>query len=251
MKRILVLLAVLALASCSKNEITVVTFNTGVFSIHEGDTMADAAAFLKKTGADAIGLNELDSCNRRHAINQAEEFARLLGGWHCHFAGAFPYAEGSYGNAIVCRDRILKSGRIALPRADGAEERCVAYVETPRYVLAATHLDHVGREARVEQAKAINDWFCEHYAGCPKPVLLCGDFNSIPVSPAMETITRHWTRLSGDDPTYPAGAANKCLDYIFAFKQAAPVKVLEVEVLKKGTVALSDHLPVKVRLSTE
>ena len=115
-------------------------------------------------------------------------------------------------------------------------------VETASCVFASVHLDHVGKEARLEQARAINDWFTAHYGSSDKPVLLCGDFNSVPESETLGILATCWERLSPDEITYEGG---KCLDHIFVLRSAAPVQVLDTAVLPVG---LSDHFPVTATL---
>ena len=220
-------------------ENSVMTYNVGVFSKSGRNSLPDIAEFIRKSGVTLVSLNELDSCNRRHAIFQLQELAQAVGNWDYHFASAFPFAGGAYGNGILSREPILLSATLALPKADGAEPRSVAVVETASCVFASAHLDHVGKEARQEQARAINDWFTTHYGGFRKPVLLCGDFNSIPESETLAILATCWERLSPDEITYEGG---KCLDHIFALRSAAPTQVLDTAVLP---VSLSDHFPVQ------
>ena len=95
-------------------------------------------------------------------------------------------------------------------------------------------------------ASTINDWFKAVYAGAKKPVFLCGDFNAEPDSEAIRLMRQGWTQLSGVDNTYSTKNPRKCIDYVFAYKAAAPVEVLSSEVLTTGTESFSDHFPVKV-----
>lgn len=232
---------------CAARELSVMTYNVGVFSKYGGSSLPDVAELIRESGASLVALNELDSCNRRHNSYQLAELARVLGSWDYHFAGAFPFADGSYGNGVVSRESVLWTGRVDLPRADGAEPRCAAVVETASCVLASVHLDHLGQEARLEQARALNDWFTAHYAGCRKPVLLCGDFNAVPGSPALSLLESCWERLSPAAVTHPEAEGGKCIDHVFALRAAAPVEVLSARVLSSAA-GLSDHLPVLVTL---
>ena len=225
--------------------LTLMSWNVGVFSKHTADSTPDVAEAILGAGADAVCLCELDSCNRRHASYQLQDLSGLLGGWPYSFASAFPFAGGAYGNGIVCKDLILHSERLLLPIADGAEQRSVAIVETEKYIIAATHLDHIGAEARVAQTHAINNWFTEHYSRRTKPVFLCGDFNSLPDSEALLILSEQWDLLSGSSPTYPSDAPDRCIDYIFSLRSAAPVYVLSCTVDPSSPEA-SDHLPVIV-----
>ena len=94
--------------------------------------------------------------------------------------------------------------------------------------------------------EALNDWFKAVYAGAKKPVFLCGDFNAEPDSEAIQLMHQGWTQLSGVDNTYSTKNPRKCIDYVFAYKSAAPVEVISSEVLTTGTESYSDHFPVKV-----
>ena len=232
-------------------ELTLATYNVGVFSKYTGDSSADIAALVRRLGVDYLALNELDSCNRRHSSFQLQEFAGLLG-WNCHFARAFGFAGGAYGNGVATPHEITDAFRVDLPRFDGSEPRSVAVVETRDCVFAAVHLDHRGKVAALEQAKIINGWFTERYSGGSKPVFLLGDMNSLPQSDVVAELGKCWEKLSPDAPTYPSGAPAKCIDYIFALRGAAPVEVISSQVVDSAAGAdissLSDHCPVVCRV---
>ena len=229
-------------------ELSVISYNVGVFSKYEQDSLPEVAELIGRSGASLVALNELDSCNRRHNEYQLARLAEELGGWDYHFASAFPFAGGAYGNGVVSREPILSRYSVPLPQADGSEPRSVAVVETARCVFASVHLDYTGDEAQLVQATVLNDWFQAHYAGCAKPVLLCGDFNALPESPVMGLLEPYWQRLSGIRPTHSTDDPSVCIDYILAFKGAAPVSALAECVLTEGTEQLSDHFPISVRL---
>jgi len=59
-------------------------------------------------------------------------------------------------------------------------------------VVAVTHLDHVGIEARYEQAKIVADWASRQV----EPVILMGDFNDDPASSVHEVLTAPETDLN-------------------------------------------------------
>lgn len=247
-------------ASC-RHELTLMTYNVGVFEKSGTNSISQVASIIKEVQSDIVSMNELDSCNLRHGTFQLEEIANETGGLDFHFAQAFPFAEGAYGNGIISKSPITARHIIALPIGNGAEPRSVAVVETEDCVFASAHLDHIGEEARIEQAKAINEWFTEKYSGSRKPVILCGDMNDTPESATIRTLSEKWDRLSGTTPTYPADLPYICIDYIFALKSARNVKVtcmpLPVPDGSKGQDSLSispeafealstasDHLPV-------
>ena len=249
-KSIAFLLLSLALLSCGKSKEpvtkTLLSYNVGVISKYEDDTTPQVAELIRNTGASLVALNELDSCNRRHATFQLKELAAQLGDWPFQFASAFPYANGAYGNGVVSRDKVISRYKVHLPKSDGSEPRSVAVVETDRCVFASVHLDYVGEVSQRVQVEALNEWFTAVYAGAKKPVFLCGDFNAEPDSEAIRMMHEGWTQLSGTESTYSTHNPRKCIDYVFAYKAAAPVEVISSEVLTAGTESLSDHYPVKV-----
>ena len=181
---------------------TLLSYNVGVFSKYEDDTTPQVAELIRTAGASLVALNELDSCNRRHAAYQLKELAAQLGDWPFQFASAFPYAGGAYGNGVVSREKVLSRYKVHLPKSDGSEPRSIAVVETDRCVFASVHLDYVGENSQRDQVEALNDWFKAVYAGAKKPVFLCGDFNAEPDSEAIRLMRQGWTQLSGTDNTY-------------------------------------------------
>ena len=237
-------------------ELTVMTCNVGTFSKYEDDSTPDAAALMKKVGADVVALNELDSCNRRHMVYQAEKLAETLSesghNWDFAFASAFPFAGGAYGNGAVVKDEIIWSANVALPQSDGAEQRSMCVIETLDYVMASTHLDHKGLKAREEQAAYINQWFTEKYEGVDKVVLLCGDMNCTPDDPAMNELYKQWTPLSGKSETYPSDNPKECIDYILYMNSAVAPELVDARVVDYAeelkVSEISDHLPVAVTI---
>ena len=219
--------------------LTLMTYNTGAFSKYK-DSLQDVAELIREYNPQLVALNELDSCNRRNPIFQLEMLSGALG-YDGHFASAFDFADGAYGNGVVTSQPILRRTRVELPQLDGSEPRSVAVVETPSCVFASAHLDFT--PAKVEQAAMINDWFLENYAGYDKPVFLCGDMNSRPDGDAVAELEQYWTRLTPEDVTFVGG---KCIDYIFSFDEAAPVEVVSSAVIYDDADDLSDHYPVVV-----
>jgi len=250
MSKLYRLLPLLLLLSCGKCRepmtLTLVTYNVGAFSKYEDNTIPQVAEVILAADASYVALNELDSCNRRHDSYQLQELAEALGEWAFQFASAFPFGGGAYGNGIVSRNQVISRYRVPLPRSDGSEPRSVAVVETDLCVFASVHLDYIGENSQSDQVKALNAWFKAVYAGAGKPVFLCGDFNALPDSETIGLMQESWTRLSGTDFTFSTRDPHECIDYVFCYKDAAPVKVLSSEVLTEGTETLSDHFPVKV-----
>lgn len=265
MNRIYTIFVIVLLASCcaqhklphhelpppqTQKNLTLVTYNIGNFAKYMDDSSPLAAAALKNVKADAVGLNELDSCNRRHNVYQLKEFAAAMGGMEYKFAAAFDYSGGAYGNGIMTWDHIKSSDAITLPKGVGSEQRSVAVVETENYVLACTHLDHKSAEAQLEQARIINEWFTSAYSGSAKPVFLCGDMNALPDSDTIKLLEQCWTRISSTEFSFSTKNPSKCIDFIFYLKVAKSVTVNESRVLNgEEMVQVSDHFPSMVKVS--
>ena len=248
--------ALLLLLSCGENRqktishrLTLLTYNVGVFSKYEESGIKGVAQLIRESGATLVALNELDSCNRRHKTYQLKDLAQELGGWSFAFASAFPYADGAYGNGVVSKEPIAASYKVQLPKEDGSEPRSVAVVETADCVFAAVHLDHKSSGAALRQMQTVNEWFTAHFTGYDKPVFLCGDFNVTPDSAVIAEADNCWTLLSGTEFTHSTTNLKHCIDYIFAFKAAAPVRVEGAQVYKKDADRLSDHYPVRVTVT--
>ena len=229
-------------------ELNLMTYNVGNFTKYQESSLPQVARLIKEYKASLVSLNELDSCNRRHDIYQLKQLADSLGCSNYHFARALSFAGGAYGNGVISAEPIISSYSIDLPKADGSETRSAAVVETESAVFASVHLDHRGTEARPMQVEMLNNWFREHYAGCAKPVFLCGDMNATPESDTIALLEESWELLSGTAVTHSTEHPSKCIDYIFAYKNAAPVQVISTKVITEGTETLSDHFPVAVRI---
>ncbi len=104
------------------------------------------------------------------------------------------------------------------------------------------------------QAKNMTEWFHDHYENYSKPVFVCGDFNAYP-NEVQEIMSSNWNLLSATGrATHSTG---KCLDYIFSYKQAAQVAVVDTllvtsvdtTIAPHGVGSISDHLPIGVKVN--
>lgn len=249
--KLIFLLPVLLLGACSPRNfnLTVMTYNVGIFGKYMEDSSEDIASLVNSLDVDAVALNELDSCNRRHNVYQAEEFALKSGGRDYAYSGSIRFAGGSYGNAIVTRDSILHEEKMVLPMSDGDEKRSLLLVETEKYIIACTHLDHKGKQARSDQMRFVDSWIREKYGNSDKPVFLCGDLNSTPDSPVVKELLGHWTLLSSREYSWPSKVPVKCLDYILCLNPDRVENIRSVRISKRKNLSqYSDHLPKIVRM---
>ena len=174
MKKIVLFgLALAALLSCGSQkgskEVSLMSYNVGVFSKYQDNSMPGIAQLIRETGVSFVGMSELDSCNTRNNAFQVKDLAEMLE-WDYAFARAIAYRGGAYGDGIVCAQPALKKVRVPLSQGDGAEARAICVVETEDCVFATTHLDHRSESAALAQMQEVNDWFAANYDGCKKPV---------------------------------------------------------------------------------
>jgi endonuclease/exonuclease/phosphatase family metal-dependent hydrolase len=121
-----------------------------------------------------------------------------------------------------------------------------------------THFDHRGVEARIKSAELIKSKIVELAQG--RPVVLTGDFNSVPESDAITTLTNtsdgnslvnsnelakltygpNWTSGGFDSKPFDQ---RKIIDYIF-LKDISVVNRYAVFTEKLNEICLSDHCPV-------
>ena len=249
------------LTACDRPQtVRLMTYNVGAFGKELEDSAPMIAAMIAELGAETVALNELDSCNRRHGIDQVQHLADELNGlpdgkgqggkWSGRFGRAMAYAGGAYGCGIVTKERVLDHFNIALPREDGSEPRVCVVVETPRYVYAACHLDHISEAARMAQARVMTETLTRRYGDSGKPVFVAGDFNDTPDSPLIRWMSRNFTLLTPLMDSYSAKDPYVCIDYVFLLHNGARVAVKDggsVTRFESGDVCTaSDHLPVFV-----
>lgn len=243
----------------AKEGIRLMSYNVGTFSKYLGDSAPMIARIIEEVGAEVVALNELDSCNQRHPINQVQHLADELNAlsaagapWSGCFSRAMAYRGGAYGNGIVTKAAVLDHFSIALPKEAGSEVRVCAVIETPHYVYAACHLDHRDDAARLTQAAVMTETLLLRYGDSRKPVFLAGDFNDTPDSPLIRQMSRNWTLLSPLENSFPASNPRICIDYIFLLQNRAAVQFIDGAVLtsqsSNDVTLASDHLPLFVEV---
>ena len=157
----------LCIAACQQpKKYTIVQYNVGVFSKYDSSSVEHIARAVKEMAADAVTLNEIDSCTTRTGeVDQMAAFAQEMGGWSQHYAAAMPYKGGAYGVGIASKPEleVLRTDRVALPKLNGREPRAVAVVEYKDFVLCSTHLD-LTPESQLGQIEVLNHYMDSVYA---------------------------------------------------------------------------------------
>jgi len=221
---------------------------------------ARIAAAIAACRPDVVALQELDVRRARSGgIDQAQAIAQDLGMRHVHFHPALRVGEEEYGNAILTASpsRLVKAGTLpGVPRWPVIESRGALWVSVQvgdaEVQVINTHLG-LSRRERMDQVEALlgPEWLA--HPDCREPVVLLGDLNAAPRSPAC-------LRLAGrlrdaqdalhihhsPRPTFPSWLPMRRIDHVFL---GGAVEVLRVEAVRTPLARLaSDHLPLLVEL---
>jgi len=226
------------------------------YNIHHGeglDQRVDLERIVKlilEARADVVGLQEVDrGCTRTQRRDLPAELARLTG-LQVVFEKNIPYQGGEYGNAVLTKFPIKHSKNTHYQMLRPGEQRGVLQlvldVRGREVLFMNTHIDYrpddSERVMNADELKAI-----VATAGA-MPVILVGDFNSVPGSRThekMKAFLADTWELVGQGPglTLPVLKPTKRIDYVFI--SAPRIQPLKMEVLHS---AASDHLPVVAEL---
>lgn len=249
-----------ATALCSAQR--VVSYNAGAFTKWGGTSYALVAGIISDLEPDFVAFQEVDSCTARTGgVNQVEQVCRELNSlpctdpadpWKWAYGASMPYRGGQYGNAVLYRGNAIDIYRIAIPRGTGKEPRCCLVVETEDAVFASVHLDYANSKAALTGAKIITSTLLKSYRNSSKPVIVCGDFNMRPGTPAIQYMEKKWNPVSvSNGMSFPCRTdreADRCIDYIWILKNKAPAGESASEVIHdipwRNVREASDHYPV-------
>lgn len=222
---------------------------------------ARIAAVIGECAADIVGVQELDLSRKRSGgVDQSGLIAAELG-WHRYFHPAMRRGDEHYGDAILSRFplSLRRAGDLpgVAPFFCRETRGAIAMdAETPlgRLRILNTHFG-LGFQERLRQAEAVGgvDWI-----GIPlgdAPVVLLGDFNSLPGSRPYGAITRRLndvrTLLNPGRAlrTYPTWFPFLAIDHIFVSENVR-VRAVEVHRTPLARVA-SDHFPLVAEVAIE
>lgn len=210
------------------------------------------ASVIRSLEPDIVTLQEIDSVTTRTGLE--DQAARLgeLTGMRALFGGFMDYRGGRYGMAMLSRYPIVEWENHRLP--DGAEPRSAlaarvellrpGYGQAPQVVVVGVHL-YANAAERLAQATRLVELFADEEA----PVVLAGDFNSIPDSKVIRLLedVGGWQRPAkeGQAFTFPSEIPDREIDFIM-FRPGNRFVVREHRVVPE-TLA-SDHRPVLLEL---
>lgn len=228
--------------------LTAQTITVMSYNIHHGadknekDQLTAMGGFIKASGADIIGLQEVDSvCTRTNGVDQMKELGRITGMYYA-FVRHYAYQGGAYGMGILSRYPITEvdNKRMSLLKSKTTSTAMISAIinvarkKKVRFASAHFALDDSSR--MVQAHEAVN------YLGADlHPVILTGDLNATPEAPEIQYLQSYFIGTDRKQiMTYPAPVATKKIDYIFIRKK----NLVNVKKHAVPVNSLSDHLPV-------
>lgn len=223
------------------------------YNIRHGAGMDDqldlerAAQLIRDHDPDIVTLQEIDKlCARTNGVDQAAWLGEACG-LHSAFGDFMPYQGGEYGMAVLSRYPILEVHNLRLP--DGSEPRTALGVEvlTPQgpVTVVSIHLYRTETE-RLAQAETLMDF----YRDWDQPVILAGDFNSLPGTAVMQRLAEDFAEVpcTGSNLTFPADEPVKQIDYCLV-RPGERVLTQSMRVIQEPLT--SDHRPLLIEISLE
>lgn len=179
------------------------------------------AEAIREENPDYVALQELDiNTNRGKKLDQLKEISDLTGLHGC-YAKAIDFDGGTYGNAVLSRERPLWVEAIPLP---GREDRVLMVVDFVDFTLMNTELD-----SSVESKKASLPLILQAVESAVRrrpnvPVLFAGTCGFQDAGTALvQAYGEHFQSVpNGDQPDTPSDKPTTRATYIGIAKQTAP-----------------------------
>ncbi|UCC84211.1 MAG: endonuclease/exonuclease/phosphatase family protein [Gemmatimonadota bacterium] len=205
-----------------------------------------AARVIRELEPDIVALQEIDSAvERTSRVDQATRLGELTS-MHSVFGAFFDYQGGRYGMALLSKFPITAYANHWLPEGTEPRTGLAAQIQLgdsgQEIIVVGIHLYRTP-EQRYAQASGLVDI----YRNETTPVILAGDFNSLPDSDVLALLKQHWhVPAKGEDRlTYPSDVPQREIDYIM-YRPADRFEVVEHKVFHEPLV--SDHRPVIIEL---
>jgi endonuclease/exonuclease/phosphatase family metal-dependent hydrolase len=195
------------------------------YNIHNGtgrDGIRDygrIAQVIKEIDPDIVALQEVDSVNARNGnLNGAAEIANAAG-MHWTFGASLKnFRGGSYGNAILSKEKPLSYKNIPL-ESPNDEDRALLIAEFKDYYFCCAHLSLNDTDREESCVTILNEM---RKLPSKKLIFLCGDFNSLPNSRAIALLIQSFDVLSNTEAmTFPSDRPDRTIDYICLYKNKA------------------------------
>jgi len=258
--RVLCLWACLAVVFAAASGATVLsqdqpaeTLRILAYNIHHGEGMDEIldleriAALIAAEQPDLVALQEVDrKVERTDFVDQALALGELTGLTPV-FGDFMPYQGGHYGMAVLSRWPVVEATNHRLPDGDEPRSALAVRVQSP---TSGRELEFVGihlyrtAEERLAQAERL----AEHLASTTVPVILAGDFNSLPESEVIQYLAQSWHFIDkgADRFTFSSFAPEREIDFV-AYRPVDAFRVVAQRLLDEPVA--SDHRPLFVELA--
>jgi endonuclease/exonuclease/phosphatase family metal-dependent hydrolase len=232
-----------------EKRLRVATYNVhGCVGTDRQRSEARVAEVIASMKVDLVGLQELDANRARsERIDQAAAIAQQLG-WHHIFHPAIRHADEQYGNAILSRFPLSHRRAIELP-GEGSwycrETRIALWAEAETDLGAISIINThfaLGRSERFRQATFLAQELTPN-----EPLILLGDFNSLPGSRSVQLFgrvlrdVRRALEHSRQHRTFSTRLPTLAVDHIFASAALRPLSICSHRT--ELSRAASDHFP--------
>lgn len=205
-----------------------------------------AARVIRELDPDIVALQEIDSVvERTSGVDQASRLGELTG-MYSVFGAFFDYQGGRYGMALLSKFPIKSYANHWLPEGTEPRTGLAARIQLgesgQEIIVVGIHLYRTP-EQRLAQASGLVDIYRDETT----PVIMAGDFNSLPDSEVLTLLKQYWhVPDKGEDRlTYPSDVPLREIDYIM-YRPADCFDVVEHRVIHEPLV--SDHRPVLIEL---
>lgn len=223
------------------------------YNIHHGadkkevNTLEEMGAYIKRSQADLVGLQEVDSmCNRSGNVDQMKVLAEITG-MHYAFLRHFAYDGGAYGLGILSKYPISYQKNGTITSMKNGEKRTLAILgasialpDDKKVHFATVHfaLDQPTRMIQAQETLA--------FLKGEVPVILTGDFNANPGTAEMDLLSQQYNMADESlGNTYPTLNPIKKIDFIWTSKKNLEL----VRNIHIPIIHWSDHLPIEADLS--
>lgn len=209
-------------------------------------TLEQIAEHIKSFKPDFVALEEVDCYTyRANAVPQnGKNFISTLAyetGMFGLYGKTIDFEKGYYGIGILSKYPYLSIDKILLPNPDKKEQRALLVgtfeMGKDTIVFATTHLDVNSKDTRKNQAEVITNYLEE----MKYPVILGGDFNSLPNEAAIDKVMmKKWFSATNSDFSFPSWNPKNKIDYLFCL----PKNSWQIIRTQAVNSCLSDHLPI-------
>lgn len=246
----------------------IASFNIRLSAVDDG---SNSWKYRKKHVRDMIRYYDWDVFGMQEVCPEQLEYLACLTEYEYEGIARDEAVTSEYGPIFYKKDRFEKqaSGTFWLSSTphklsrgwDGDCYRICTWVKLRDirsgkvFAFLNTHLDHVGEEARINSAQLINAWIDENFQDMP--VILTGDFNTLPEEPPYQAFSKKLTdtRVITKDAHYGPKGTFTDFDYTIPFEDLKEIDYIfindHVNVLKTRTIVdsfdrkfPSDHFPI-------